>query len=473
MQEEIIIVWFRNDLRIHDHKPLLTAISRAKYIIPIYVIDPRHFEETQYGFTKTGNIRLRFLYECIIDLRDQLKKIGGNLVIRFGHPEDILPQIAIETGANSIYYHEEATFEELQVETKLHDRLLKCRISWDTWWESTLCKKDDLPFTISHFPKVFTQFRSAIEKQVVFAEPEKAPNAIKLPPNLFLGEWPTDLIPKITKDQRAAFDFHGGESSALQRLDEYIWQKDALKNYANTRNELIGGNYSSKFSPWLALGCLSPRLIHIEVKHYEVKRIRNKSTYWLIFELFWRDFFRFTALKIGRQLFALKGVENKTVKSDFDEIRYEKWKLGQTGIPFIDANMRELLTTGFMSNRGRQNVASFFVHDLGIDWRAGATWFESQLIDYDPCSNWGNWAYIAGVGNDPRSNRYFNIPSQSERYDHNGHFIQLWCPELVKVPVRYLHHLQEYSSGFLAELGLVIGKDYPAPITNLISAIRQ
>jgi deoxyribodipyrimidine photo-lyase len=115
------------------------------------------------------------------------------------------------------------------------------------------------------------------------------------------------------------------------------------------------------------------------------------------------------------------------------------WAEGRTGVPFIDANMRELAETGFMSNRGRQNVASFLVRDLKVNWQMGAEYFESQLLDYDPCSNWCNWNYVAGVGSDPREDRYFNILTQAKNYDNNGDFVRIWCPELKDVPRDYIH----------------------------------
>jgi deoxyribodipyrimidine photo-lyase len=154
--------------------------------------------------------------------------------------------------------------------------------------------------------------------------------------------------------------------------------------------------------------------------------VANDSTYWLIFELLWRDYFRFVAAKYGTKIFQAQGICKKETQWQHDVARFESWRTGNTGVDFIDANMKELLLTGFMSNRGRQNVASFLTKDLGIDWRWGAAWFESQLMDYDVCSNWLNWAYVAGVGNDPREDRYFNIESQVRKYDPDNHYTKLW-----------------------------------------------
>src|SRR5690606_28109672 len=130
--------------------------------------------------------------------------------------------------------------------------------------------------------------------------------------------------------------------------------------------------------------------------------------------------------KHGKKLFLAGGMQNRANANNFDEARFNSWRTGQTGQPFIDANMRELLHSGWMSNRGRQNVASYLIHQLQLDWRAGAAWFEHQLIDYDPCSNYGNWNYLAGIGNDPREKRVFNPDKQAKQYDPDTLYRETW-----------------------------------------------
>ena len=190
---------------------------------------------------------------------------------------------------------------------------------------------------------------------------------------------------------------------------------------------MVGEDYSSKFSAWLALGCISPRFIGQELKKYELQFGANESTYWLIFELMWRDYFRFMMKKYNSKFFQQAGIQEKGIQvNKHNIIELQNWIDGTTGVDFVDANMIELKATGFMSNRGRQIVASYLCNDLKLDWRFGAAYFEQQLIDYDVCSNWGNWAYLAGVGNDPRGNRYFNIEKQANDYDKNKIFRNLW-----------------------------------------------
>jgi deoxyribodipyrimidine photo-lyase len=227
---------------------------------------------------------------------------------------------------------------------------------------------------------------------------------------------------------------------------------------------LIGTDYSSRFSAYLSAGCLSPKLIYREIKKYEEKRSRNKSSYWLFFELMWRDYFRFVAKKYGDKIFRPGGLNGVEPDLRDDEELFSKWRRAETGVPFIDANMREINETGYMSNRGRQNVASFLINDLKVNWLWGAQYFESLLVDYDPCSNYGNWNYLAGVGTDPRENRYFKILSQAKRYDSAGDYVRQWIPELKNIDGSEVHwpHAIE-NQGLLSK----IPKIYKNPIRKL------
>ena len=175
----------------------------------------------------------------------------------------------------------------------------------------------------------------------------------------------------------------------------------------------------------MANGSISSRQIYWEIIDYEKEVKKNQSTYWLIFELIWRDYFKYIALKHQDAIFHLGGILNKDYHWDTADAKVNSWIEGTTREPFVNANMIELNKTGWMSNRGRQNVASYFAKDLLLDWRIGAAYFESQLIDYDVHSNYGNWMYVAGVGNDPRD-RKFNVRFQAERYDEGGKFQRLW-----------------------------------------------
>lgn len=167
--------------------------------------------------------------------------------------------------------------------------------------------------------------------------------------------------------------------------------------------------------------------MHDEVNAWEVEHGSGESSYWIGFELLWREYFLRAAQLEGEALFG--DARLPPTNADFDA-----WREANTGVPFIDAAMLELSSTGWISNRARQNVASFLVKDLGVDWRLGAAWFEHCLIDYDVASNWGNWRYIAGVGRDPRQDRYFNVLKQAGHYDPKGLYVAHWLPELDTLP---------------------------------------
>ncbi|NJN32340.1 MAG: DASH family cryptochrome [Synechococcales cyanobacterium RM1_1_8] len=470
------LLWFRNDLRLQDHGLLAEAIRRGWEIIPCYCFDPRQFGTTAFGFPKTGSYRAQFLLESLADLRRSLQALGSDLVIRQGYPEVILPELIQQLKADSFAYHREVTTEETSVEARLKAALQPLGTDVQTAWGATLFHPEDLPFGLGEIPEVFTQFRKAIEKQVTvrdcFPTPRQLPT---LPADLDLGILPTlsDLgLEPPPFDARAVLEFKGGARAGQQRLQDYFWIGDRLQTYKLTRNGMKGADYSSKFSPWLALGCLSPREIYWQVKDYEQQRIANDSTAWLVFELLWRDYFRLICAKHGSRVFQIEGLRGLALPWKQDAARFERWSQGMTGFPLVDANLRELQHTGFMSNRGRQNVASFLTKNLGIDWRMGAEWFESLLIDYDPCSNWGNWNYTAGVGNDARGFRFFNIQKQAKDYDPEGSYVKHWLPELQAIPAHKVHQPWSLLPIEQQRFGVQLGLDYPQPIVDLFQSAQ-
>ncbi|XP_050127503.1 cryptochrome DASH, chloroplastic/mitochondrial [Malus sylvestris] len=449
----VAVVWFRNDLRLLDNEALYKAWVSSQEVLAVYCVDPRIFGSTHYfGFPKTGALRAQFLIECLADLKKNLMKRGLNLLIQHGKPEEILPDLAKAFGAHTVYAQKETCSEELNVERLVSKGLQRVALPSSSVesskpgsvnnpklqliWGTTMYHIDDLPFDTSSLPDVYTQFRKSVEAKCTVRGCIKIPASLGPPPSV--EDW--GCVPSL--DQfglqssivSKGMKFVGGESAALGRVHEYFWKKDLVKIYKHTRNGMLGPDYSTKFSPWLASGSLSPRFIYEEVKRYEKEREANDSTYWVLFELIWRDYFRFLSAKCGNSLFHLGGPRKVEHRWSQEKTLFESWRDGHTGYPLIDANMKELSTTGFMSNRGRQIVCSFLVRDMGIDWRMGAEWFETCLLDYDPCSNYGNWTYGAGVGNDPREDRYFSIPKQAQNYDPDGEYVAYWLPQLRSLP---------------------------------------
>lgn len=470
MKKEKVVVWFRNDLRLRDNVTFSEAVRSAEIVYPVYCIDPECFEQTEPGFRKADHHRARFLLESLSDLKNNLQKVGSDLFILWGKPEEKIPEFCESNGITDVFASKETTYEEIQSEESLEKNLLKCEGELHLYSQSTLFHEDDIPWPIGKLPDVFTKFRKENEKATRIREERSLPAQLKTPENIYETPIPSleDLgFRSLSLSSRGVYPWKGGETEAWKRIREYFWERNQLKNYKYTRNGLLGEDYSSKLSPWLALGCISPRSVYYEVKRYEQEVHKNVSTYWLVFELIWRDYFRFVAKKYGNRIFFKGGIKNLHRAYENDPEKFFRWMNGTTGIPFIDANMRELKETGFMSNRGRQNVASFLVKDLNIDWRWGAAWFESQLIDYDVCSNWGNWMYQAGVGNDPRENRYFNIASQAQKYDSKGEYVRHWIPELASIPGYKIHFPFELEEHTLASFGIELGKDYPRPVIDV------
>ena len=423
------LVWLTTDLRLRDNETLARAMEHAEQIIPVICLAPADLAQTPFGFPKMGYFRIRFFFEALRDLDQQLRVLGSGLILSLDSPEKAIPSLAKAYQADYVYTKEQVGFEELLVQAQIRKSLREIAVALETVPNSTLYHPEDLPFALSDLPDIFTQFRLALEKNSKVRPCLDAPKHINSPeiPPLQIPRYSDVGLQEIPLDPRNSFPFEGGERAGLARLKDYLFGKRAALTYKETRNGLLGTDYSTKFSAYLACGCISARDIFWTLKHFEAQAEANESTYWIVFELLWRDYFWFLMKKRPQAYFLQTGLMgSKSQLHGLDPGLLTAWIQGKTGQAFIDANMRELAQTGFMSNRGRQNVASYFCHTLRQDWRYGAAYFESQLVDYDVASNWGNWAYVAGVGNDPRPDRRFNIEKQAALYDPNQTYQNLW-----------------------------------------------
>ena len=421
-------MWFTTDLRLRDNALLHEALQRHELIVPVYCFDWESMLQEQFGFKRIGARRLQFLVESLADLQQSLLALNVHLQVVVGRAEDVIPKIASEYGVSEVFAKKEVGSYELRSQAAVAQVLNKMQIEWTVTSTSTLYHPDDLPFSVRDIPEVFTDFRKRAERDARIRNEFVSPTIIPTPdlkPTRIpdLKSLQVELLPF---DSRAVLEFRGGERAAMERAQHYLMDSGCLSSYKETRNGLVGADYSSKFSPWLAMGCISPRTIYFMIKDYEEKHGANDSTYWLIFELIWRDYFRFAMKKHKSKFFQKGGIQGRAPKTLDDSDALQCWINGKTGVDFVDANMQELRLTGFMSNRGRQIVASYLCNDLKLDWRYGAAYFEQELIDYDVASNWGNWAYLAGVGNDPRGNRYFDVAKQAKQYDAGGAYRRRW-----------------------------------------------
>jgi len=437
-----VLLWFKQDLRLDDH-PALQAARGADALLPVFILDPAQLQPGPLGSRGLGVHRARFLLESLAALDGALRQRGSHLLVLQGRAEQLIPQLVTRFNLQEVLTLEEIAPQERQQLQQVHTQLGSVAL-----WEQTgngLLRRDQLPCPVAELPAVFTQFRTLVEQGLQVFQPQPAPDYL---PHLPEGSEAL-LTPLPTLSQlglgeplsvaASAFPFSGGEAAASARLRDYLWDSQNVRHYKDTRNGMIGSEYSSKFSPWLANGSLSPRRAMAELRRHEAQFGRNDSTYWLWVELLWREFFRWTLVRHGSALFRAGGLKATARAPQQVDERFQQWCQGRTGMPLVDACMRELAATGFMSNRGRQVVASYLVNDLQQDWRHGAAWFEEHLLDYDPASNWGNWAYLAGVGSDPRHGRLFNALRQARQYDPDAAYVSLWLPELRNVPPHLRH----------------------------------
>ncbi|MEZ8814931.1 DASH family cryptochrome [Vibrio cyclitrophicus] len=472
--KKIGLYLFTNDLRADDNE-LLGKASRLVDELICVVIEPnlsvfsRKFaKEQQYGAE-----RAKFISQSITDLESRLANLGQELIVlRSSTLTDeemsrdfALSEIIKSQQATHLFVSHHCGFDERHLVQSIQFNFPKLILMQQH--HSTLLELEQLPFELSKLPRSFTKFRKLVEHLPIDTQ---SLSITTLPP-----------MPKALSHchsiqaSNSKFDEHclnisntnvnglhnssfiGGEQAGLAHLHDYFSHPYAHQ-YKQTRNAFDGKENSTKFSPWLALGCVSPKTIYRNLVQFEAKHGSNDSTYWIFFELLWREYFYWKCLSLGSSLFQ-NGTDNPSIDSvlatNTTQQNFANWKCGNTGYPIVDACMRQLNTTGYVSNRGRQLAASCLIYELGVDWRNGAAYFESQLVDYDVASNWGNWAYIAGDLNQPVHNtqsshnnrsihnnqsihkdqsinqsqpksRHFDLAKQTEMYDPDHVFINQW-----------------------------------------------
>ena len=489
------LLWLRTCLRLHDN-PVLRAALAHEACAPVYVFDPADqepldllvgIEPTGRPVRKVGAHRARFLLESLADLQARLQTLGSGIVYRRGRPADVLPVLAkalLDDGAEAVtvYVDDQPGTEEQALFAGVREALealsqntgRPCRLA--VVWEKTIVHPDDLPISPDECPRRFRDFwaitfgRGApvAKTEIVRAEvptPERLPGLPRAlhtgrPPDPDAGTLPelADLgydDEEIARSTRRAYP--GGETAALERVRHYGFGTQQLTRYRYTRNRSLGADYSSKWSAYLALGCVSPRRLVREVWRYEAEVKKNDGTYWLVRELMWRDFYQVTALKYPRRMFWVSGKGGRHTDWRRDRETFGRWATGTTGVPFLDAHLRELYRTGFMSNRGRVNASSWLSRDRGVRWTWGAAWFESLLLDYDVASNWLNWQSQA------TELRPTNPIWQGKKYDARAEYVHHWIPALRALPGPMVHAWFGLSDEELAARGLAPPEGYARP----------
>lgn len=438
---KIGLYFFTNDLRFNHNELLALACDQVDELIGVVMpIQISPFVQHHSGEDQVGEHRLLFWQQSIEDLARQFETQNQSLFTMRSSEADNLIQLIETCQVSHVYCNQHPGSDEYELIREMQESLPNIKVISTN--NSTLLDKVDLPFELNKLPKSFTRFRKLVEADselLNITEHSPAPVLPKLPtvlrdnlniaPNVSVIKTSDTNQTSHASSQTGVALFKGGEHAGIAHITDYFRHSYA-SHYKQTRNALDGMSHSTKFSPWLALGCLSPKTIVSTLRQYEDRYGSNESTYWIQFELLWREYFYWRARAIGNALFtnpqdshALSTKAHDV--STKDEAAFNRWKMGNTNYPIVDACMRELNATGYMSNRGRQLAASCLIYELGCDWRWGAAYFETQLVDYDVASNWGNWSYIAGMNG--QQTRHFDLEKQTQMYDPQHEFIQRWA----------------------------------------------
>jgi deoxyribodipyrimidine photo-lyase len=425
------LVWFTQDLRLHDNPTLHAAHQHSTHVAHVVFIGDLHGRLHMPGFGKISDKRQQFIGDAVSDLAAALAEKGHKLYVFTQSAKNILPDLIQTLGIDKVYCSESSGYNETRLWTNM---VATCH---DTEFERcssvSMFEQHNLPFPDGTLPKHFTEFRTAIEKACI--QPRQPINTLVTAKPIVID---IDVYSKFAWCRLESIGsgalFKGGEVAALEHLKDYF-SGECAASYKTTRNNLQGFQSSTKLSLWLAQGSLSVAEVYRQLKLFELNVEQNESTYWIWFELLWREFFFWRAKQDGVALFRKRGRRASAPFTTFYPERFRAWSEGKTPWPIVNACMKELRATGYLSNRGRQIVASCLVNELDLDWRYGATFFEQHLLDYDVGSNWGNWQYLAGVGADPRGKRHFNLTKQQEQFDQDRHYINEWNASEVTQPL--------------------------------------
>jgi deoxyribodipyrimidine photo-lyase len=451
----VALVWFRRDLRVHDHPALCAALAGHEQIVPVFCLDDRLL----HGRHASGP-RTAFLLESLTDLDGQLAERGARLVIRHGPPERELPALARETGATEVHLSADPSPYEATRGRRVRAALEEAGVTGHA--HPGVSVLDDVrairtgqgrPYT------VFTPFYrnwDGVPRRAVL----DPPGQIGMPAGTRPSRVPA--LASLGLVQEVAEPAPGGESAGLARLAGFL--DGAVRDYDSGRDQ-AGADASSRLSPYLRFGCLSPRAVEDQLPGGNgadgAEAFRR--------QLCWRDFYQHVLVHHpdnARQEYQAR--YRGTLKWAGDEAGFTAWTEGRTGFPLVDAGMRQLRREGWMHNRVRLLAGSFLTKDLGIDWRRGEDWFMRMLLDGDQASNNGNWQWIASVGVDPQPafRRIYNPALQQERFDPDGRYVRRYVPELAGVPDEYLAEPWRMPREEQERTGCRIGRDYPGPIVD-------
>ncbi len=454
----VSIVWFRRDLRLADNPALDAALAQSREILPLFIIDPHLWQGKRYSQTRSA-----FMIENLKSLRTCLRSIGSDLIIRRGLPAEVFQQLCEEFQVSTVYAESDIT-----PYARERDRFIAARFPLRLIGNVMHHPPEDLLTSTGTPYKVFTAFLRRW-KQLPSLSPSDLiprPSIIQTPRGI-----PSDPLPEIPIGSLPDPGLPAGEQAAQAQLSEFTTgMNPQVYRYSQFRDR-PDLDLTSHLSPYLHFGLISTRQTiasaYRAIEHASSQQGKQSAESWLN-ELIWRDFYRYILYHYPEALIQPFRLQYQHLQWSNDCQDFEAWKYGRTGFPFIDAAMRQLLNTGWMHNRSRMVTASFLVKNLLCDWRWGETWFMQNLLDGDSASNNGGWQWVAGTGTDAVPYfRIFNPITQSQKFDPEGSYIKRWVPELINLPLEFIHTPWKMSLQEQATFGCKMGKDYPFPIINL------
>ena len=456
--KNIVLCWFRSDLRLDDNPAFYNA-SNCECVLPVYIYDNVNIKKFQIGEASKW-----WLYNSLISLN---KSLNNCLSFYKGDPISIINNIVEEYNIKKVFWNRQYDLQRINRDKIIKKNLVESGVQvftyngsllWEPW---DILKADNTPY------KVFTPF---YRKGCLNAPEPRSPIGIPKNSDLFRDQrFSSDindlgLLHKGLWSKKFYNHFVPGEASANKQLKEFI--KIGLDDYKEGRN-FPGKKNVSRLSPFIKFGEISPNKIWYSLKN-NLRFSADKNTDHFLSELGWREFSYYL-------LFHFPKIVDTNLQEKFDNFAWEnnvnflnKWKVGQTGYPIVDAGMRELWETGYMHNRVRMIVGSFLVKNLLVDWREGEKWFWDCLLDADLASNSASWQWVAGSGADAAPYfRIFNPILQGKKFDPDGKYIKKYIPELALLPSKYLFSPWETPKDILKESDIILGKDYPNPIVDI------
>ena len=465
------IVWFRNDLRISDHRPLTEAAREATHVLAVFVLDRR-----AGGAWAVGGAALWWLHHSLAALSEAIGRAGGTLVLREGDAATIIPELADQAGATSVHCGRSHEPSLRELDQRVEHALQKRSVAFRSHRVSTLFDLDAIRTQSGKIYGVFTPFARTCRGLPDPAAPLPPVAGLNAPKGSFASDRLEDwhLLPTRPDWAGGLRDtWTPGEIGAHDRMKRFL--ADHLAEYGDNRN--IPGNEdgTSMLSPHLRWGELSPvQVWHAARAANEAARgNRSKAGTRSGFETFqneilWHEFAAYL-------LHNNPAMPDEPLRAAYGRLRWRRdprglraWQRGLTGVPIVDAGMRQLWHVGWMHNRVRMITASLLTKHLLVSWREGEAWFWDTLVDGDLATNSASWQWVAGTGTDSQPFfRIFNPVTQGRKFDPDGTYVRRWVPELARLSSRWLHAPWEAPAAELERAGIRLGHDYPKPVISL------